>query len=545
MTPPRHLFVLHADLTRLACDAWLLPTDRFLQVERPWRPVLQRHYPDWPAHGVTAPQQHAAFTAYLTGLLPEEWGGKGTRVLRLAGWPADEPEPVLTNVGGVKGTPAEWYAEGARQFLDSVRQSGPHDSRFRRARPLVALPLVGAGFGMAHAGRVLNALFHLFHAEIKRDPAGPDVALVLFSPEHYAAAQHRREAANFDWWPDLDDAHREHTQRLAATARSGDLALFLGAGVSANAGLPTWGELLDRLAARLNEAGRPLDLIALKRVSDPLEQAAVLEHSFGGPRPLQQAVVEELRTRERGGQHAFYSLQHGLLASLPAREAVTTNYDQLYEAAKDATMIAGSPGSAQTRVLPYQSPQAGCPWLLKLHGSLDQPADIVLTRDSFIGYGQARAALAGLVQGLLLTRHVLFVGFSLTDYNFLRISHDVRHLLRSRLAEGDPGQRYATAVLPDHNPLLQQVWQGDMYLVPFDVNFPEAARQVEIFLDCLAACVGADAHLLAPDFADLLEKEDRYLADELHALAQNHPLTDGGGRLLRRLAEALSRLGMQ
>jgi hypothetical protein len=377
--------------------------------------------------------------------------------------------------------------------------------------------------------------------------------------EHYAAAQHRREAAKFDWWPALDDGHRENAQRLAEAARSGELTLFLGAGVSANAGLPTWGELLGRLADRLNKAGGQLKLDALNSVSDPLEQAAVLEHSFnqleteqaavrerpfGGPSRLQEAVVEELTAHERRGQDPFYSLQHGLLASLPAREAVTTNYDQLYEAAKDATMGTSSSDSARTRVLPYQSPQAGRPWLLKLHGCLSRPADIVLTRDSFIGYGRGRAALAGLVQGLLLTRHVLFVGFSLTDYNFLRIAHDVRHLLRSRLQEGDRGQRYATAVLPDHNELLQQVWKGDMHLVPFNVNFPEAARQVEIFLDHLGSCVGADAHLLARDFADLLEKDDRRLADELHALVKKHPLAVGGGRLRRRLAEALRRLGM-
>jgi hypothetical protein len=33
---PRHLFIVQADLTRLACDAWLLPTSRGLQIRGIW-----------------------------------------------------------------------------------------------------------------------------------------------------------------------------------------------------------------------------------------------------------------------------------------------------------------------------------------------------------------------------------------------------------------------------------------------------------------------------------------------------------------------------
>src|SRR5262249_34866964 len=127
---------------------------------------------------------------------------------------------------------------------------------------------------------------------------------------------------------------------------------------------------------------------------------------------LVQAVADRL-----GATH--YSVVHALLATLPTTEAVTTNYDTLFEMASAAV---GRP----VDVLPYQAASGSRPWLLKLHGCVSKPADIVLTREDYLRYDSSRAALAGLVQGLLITRHMLFVGFSLVDDNFHRIADAVR-----------------------------------------------------------------------------------------------------------------------
>lgn len=59
-----------------------------------------------------------------------------------------------------------------------------------------------------------------------------------------------------------------------------------------------------------------------------------------------------------------YSLAHGLLASLHTREAVTTNYDSLYET---ATRTA----NRTCAVLPYEPVLDQHRWLLKLHGTVE------------------------------------------------------------------------------------------------------------------------------------------------------------------------------
>jgi hypothetical protein len=52
-----------------------------------------------------------------------------------------------------------------------------------------------------------------------------------------------------------------------------------------------------------------------------------------------------------------YALAHGLLAALPVKEVVTTNYDTLFEAASEAI---GRP----VDVLPYKPAGGGRRWLL-------------------------------------------------------------------------------------------------------------------------------------------------------------------------------------
>ena len=50
--------------------------------------------------------------------------------------------------------------------------------------------------------------------------------------------------------------------RLAEFARNDQLALFIGAGVSVGAGLPTWGQLLDSLGKESGMTKAEIDLLA-------------------------------------------------------------------------------------------------------------------------------------------------------------------------------------------------------------------------------------------------------------------------------------------
>jgi len=64
--------------------------------------------------------------------------------------------------------------------------------------------------------------------------------------------------------------------------------------------------------------------------------------------------------------NASHYLSHALLANLPVTEVVTTNYDCLFEGASED---AGHP----VRVLPQHAADHQPRWLLKMHGSVEQP----------------------------------------------------------------------------------------------------------------------------------------------------------------------------
>src|SRR5581483_5907041 len=173
--------------------------------------------------------------------------------------------------------------------------------------------------------------------------------------------------------------------------------------------------LLAELAARAGASAG--ERAALAEVRSALDQATVVERWLAGRgETLGRAVAAVL------GARRHYALAHALLAALPVREAITTNYDRLFEDAwrlSDPDGLAVRPGAVR--------PDARR-WLLKMHGCLSDPDRIVLTRTSYTRYDERLPALGGMVQAFLVTRHVLFAGFSLADDNFHRIVDSVRRL---------------------------------------------------------------------------------------------------------------------
>src|SRR5262249_8070865 len=137
-----------------------------------------------------------------------------------------------------------------------------------------------------------------------------------------------------------------------------------------------------------------------------LDRAAVIARRLPKGLSVGEAVAQLIADEAR--RHA---LGHALLARMPVDEVVTTNYDDLFARAGTA---AGRPCA----VLPGGAIRRGERWILKMHGTVQRPETIVLTRADYLRFQETRSALAGIVQALLLTRHMLFVGFSLHDDNF-------------------------------------------------------------------------------------------------------------------------------
>jgi hypothetical protein len=181
-----------------------------------------------------------------------------------------------------EGTTGECYVEGVRAFLDQAgRRLADGPPRFDRFKPLLAVQAGRPGEPDAPTaeGRMIAALLSVLRTAARKHDV--DIALVASDGPAYAAAQaarHQREAEE-DPWPELDGTLRQRAQQLAALASAGEPALFVGVGISASAGLPLWGQLLEKLAEKAGMAEDERE--ALGRLN-PLDQAALIENRLGG-----------------------------------------------------------------------------------------------------------------------------------------------------------------------------------------------------------------------------------------------------------------------
>jgi len=522
-----HVFVAHSKLENLQYDAVIIPTDHWLQVEPYWGPAL----------GVDADRLGGGSLG--EALMPGGWvRGKTTwaRVPdegRATALGQDAPAPAwFLAVGRSRETDdVEWLFDNLLQVLGVIGGSGAVKPGPGRARPLVAVTTLGVGKGgfEQERGEIIRRL--LTAVQKFAGPSRVDVVFAVTDAADYAAFQQQRRG--LDSFPGLSEELKTTGTSLAEMAKTGELALFIGAGASMSAGLPSWDDLLTRLcsAARLEEK-------ELDEFDSALDKAEYLVQRLGGQKRLQKKISKVF------GEVAQPGLSHVQLAALGCREVVTTNYDSLYEAAFDATR----PENERVKVLPFERRKPFDRWILKMHGDLKHPGEIVLSRSDFVGYASGSGPIGAIVQSLLLTRHLLVVGASMNDDNLLRLAYEVAgYLRRNGKDEGaDAREPFGTILSLGQSEVRQRFWKGQFEFlgVSASKDRTEQTRDLSIMLDFIAMHAAESGHLLDERYVTLLKEPETVAAAKARELAQeidSLPTRDDPG--WARLRTALSELG--
>lgn len=492
-----HVFLASGKVSRLACDAYVLPCDATFSIPAEALPPGFQGDPPEPR------RSHLA-----------------QRVARIPNWPAGLPEPWPVEFRAPRED-REWILEGVRQFLGGATDALAGHSRFKRVKPLLALDpaeILGLG-GTIPEDRLRELLDHAGRATRELDI---DLALVTTHVPTFLRLQALRSELFPELFDDLDPDWRGRAETLAAQASHEQLVLCIGPKAAVGMGFPLPGEFYAELGERLGMS--PEEQARLARVNLQ-EQASMLEAR------CREAGLDLRQEAARRFASSSHSLTHCLLASLPVDFVLTTSFDTFYEQACEAQ-------GTSLSVVPYEHPRARERQLLKLHGCVTHPEDIVLTRADFRRENRGRALLEGMAQALLLTRKVLLVGYSLRDDSFFR--NDFFRLvdtLGRSMGPRSPEKRLATSLHLFGDSVLETLWSGRLDPLVFRrvpgqeadpeewrVAKAEASRAQKIFLDYLLSRVDLRSrHLMDPDFEEGLSGAERSLRDHLRRLLVEAP----------------------
>ncbi|MDV3129564.1 SIR2 family protein [Mycobacterium sp. 21AC1] len=112
---------------------------------------------------------------------------------------------------------------------------------------------------------------------------------------------------------------------------------------------------------------------------------------------------------------------HTELATMPyLQDVITTNWDTYFEEECAATPFVSGDDIALWK-MPGRR-------VLKIHGSMSNLGSLVATESDYKGRLKAlrKGVMGGLLTELLATRTVVFIGYSLTDWNFRRLYRELR-----------------------------------------------------------------------------------------------------------------------
>lgn len=201
-------------------------------------------------------------------------------------------------------------------------------------------------------------------------------------------------------------------------AEQGKLVIFVGSGVSCNVtGMPSWNGLIQNMAKAIDysrcdtcrhKAEKCESTCLLKDDFSTDEFLKIPQHVFNKDKELYNHVL----TESIPDVITDAPLSSAILDINPAH-IITTNYDQLLETSKHIFC-------EQYQVIVHDKDLLNADkgkYIIKMHGDLSEPASIVLKEQDYLDYSQKHILIELFVKSLLTDHIVLFLGYSLNDYN--------------------------------------------------------------------------------------------------------------------------------
>lgn len=231
---------------------------------------------------------------------------------------------------------------------------------------------------------------------------------------------------------DLDEAHqiteeylmdwKESVEEIKKAQENNQLVLFVGAGVSKNSGVPTWWELVKKIAEKI---GYDKCTSCKRKKEDCFVLDCEERYDFTQEELLR--IPEYYYQSDTSENHREYydligstlkcdrnpnPIDEEIFNILP-HHIITTNYDPLLERTFAVNSRLYKVVAEDSDLLSKTNER----YIIKMQGDLNSPRTIVLKESDYINYEQEHPLISTFIRSLLINHIFVFLGYSLNDYN--------------------------------------------------------------------------------------------------------------------------------
>ena len=210
----------------------------------------------------------------------------------------------------------------------------------------------------------------------------------------------------------MDKLQYSNLLHIKEASKQGRLVVFVGAGVSNNSGVPTWGKLISAMK----------DGCGANNETDDLKIAQLYKDARGDKEYMDK--VKEVLMHNKVAPNVI----HESILKLKPSHIITTNYDNLLEQeiVKEFKQFDVIREDSDMPNMSYPNS------LIKMHGDFDKN-NIVLTEEDYYNYEKNFPLIRSFILSLFASKLVVFIGFSFSDLNLKMILNDLHSVLHDSM----------------------------------------------------------------------------------------------------------------
>lgn len=276
--------------------------------------------------------------------------------------------------------------------------------------------------------------------------------------------------------------YEEELKRILDASQKNALSFFVGAGVSALSNAPTWKGLINAICDRMGIE---------KKVSYSSDEFLQIPQMFYYSLDENKAEYHRFVKEQLNVPDLFPNAIHREMLNLNPVSFITTNYDTLLE----DTAIQHCQSFKVVACDETVPTIFGDRFILKVHGDFTKN-NFVLKEEDYLNYSESFKLIETLTKAIFSTNTVVFIGYSLNDYNIKLILNWAKSLLKNNFRKpifvytGDQPLTKEELIYHESKGLSVIEWQNmtaaantNEYLPRYQVFFDALKKLSQVSLD--------------------------------------------------------------